>query len=99
MNVGGIVQFRNRQWVILPSEESQVVLLRPLTGTSEDVVAVHRQLAELVAYTIDSERISPSAFPSPSPDMVKDAQGVPLFWQAARLLLREGAATFRSQGP
>jgi hypothetical protein len=99
MNVGGIVQFRNRQWVILPSEESQVVLLRPLTGTSEDVVAVHRQLAELVAYTIDSERISPSAFPSPSPDMVEDAQSVPLFWQAARLLLREGAATFRSQGP
>ncbi len=98
MHVGSIVRFRNRDWVLLPGEEQDVALLRPLTGTSEDVVAVHLYLAQLLGYTFPFERLSPSQFPPPSPNAVADAQSVHLLWQAARLLLREGAAPFRSLG-
>ncbi|HXF68669.1 MAG TPA: helicase-related protein [Thermoflexus sp.] len=98
MKPGSIVRFRNRDWVLLPSDQSEVVLLRPLTGTSDDVVAVHRCLSELLRYTLPSEGISPSQFPLPSADSVADAQSVHLLWQAARLLLREGATPFRSLG-
>ncbi|MHA2635806.1 MAG: hypothetical protein V2G48_07275, partial [bacterium JZ-2024 1] len=75
-----------------------MVFLRPLTGTSDDIVAVHRVISNLLGYTLSTERISPSRFPLPSPEDVADAQSLHLLWQAARLLLREGAAPFRSLG-
>lgn len=98
MNPGAIVRFRNRDWVLLPADSDEVFLLRPLTGTSDEVVAVHRTLAGLLGYTLPTERLSPSAFPLPTADSVGDARSVRLLWQAARLLLREGAAPFRSFG-
>jgi hypothetical protein len=67
MNVGSIVRFRNRDWVVLASDDADTVLLRPLTGVSEDAVGVHRRLSELIAYSIPTERIEPSAFPLPDP--------------------------------
>jgi superfamily II DNA or RNA helicase len=98
MNPGIIVRCRDRDWVLLPSEEEQVCLLRPLTGSSDDVVAVHRGLASLVGYDLPEERIEPSRFPPPSPDDLSDAAGAWLLWNAARLTLREGAAPLRSLG-
>jgi SNF2 family DNA or RNA helicase len=95
---GSIVHFRNRDWVLLPSGQEDVVLLRPLTGTSDDVVAAHRRLSDLLGYTFPTERISPSQFPLASAETVADARSLHLLWQAARLLLREGAAPFRSLG-
>jgi superfamily II DNA or RNA helicase len=83
---------------LLSSGEEELALLRPLTGTSDDVVAAHRRLSDLLGYTFPSERIAPSRFPLPSTDSVQDAQSLHLLWQAARLLLREGATPFRSLG-
>ncbi|MHA2612276.1 MAG: SNF2-related protein, partial [bacterium JZ-2024 1] len=89
---------RNRDWVLVAIDREGVVFLRPLTGTSDDIVAVHRVISNLLGYTLSTERISPSRFPLPSPEDVADAQSLHLLWQAARLLLREGAAPFRSLG-
>jgi superfamily II DNA or RNA helicase len=97
MNSGAIVRFRNRDWVLIRQEE-EVVFLRPLIGTSDDLLGVHLPLANLVGYTFPSECLQPSRFPLPSAETVADAQSVHLLWQAARLLLREGATPFRSLG-
>jgi superfamily II DNA or RNA helicase len=96
-HVGSVVRLRNRDWVVLTSGE-EVVLLRPLTGTSDDGVVVHRRLSDLLGYTFPTERISPSQFPLPLGESVQDSQSLHLLWQSARLLLREGAAPFRSLG-
>jgi len=95
---GAVVTFRKRTWVLLPSEDAATWALRPLTGTSEDRILVHRTLATLLGYTLPEERPRPAAFPMPRPDSVQDAAAVRLFWQAARLLLREGAAPLRALG-
>ena len=97
MKLGSIVRFRDRDWVVIASEED-VLLLRPLTGTSEDVVAVHRRLSTLLGDALSTEHVVASSFPLPDVHDVADAASVHLFWQAARLLLREGAAPFRSFG-
>jgi len=97
MNPGTIVRCRNREWVLLPSEDD-VFLLRPLAGGTEEVVAIHRKLANLVGYDLPEERVRPAVFPAPSPDDVSDATSAHLLWQAARLTLREGATPFRSLG-
>lgn len=98
MNPGSIVHCRNRDWVLLPSDHPDIRLLRPLTGATDDVVAIHQGLSDLIGATIPQERIRPSAFPPPTEDDLSDAAGAHLLWQAARLTLREGATPFRSLG-
>jgi superfamily II DNA or RNA helicase len=98
MNPGSIVQVRNRYWVLLPHDDPDFYLLRPLTGVTDEAVALHRRLTELLGYTLPEERPRPATFPLPTPEDVSDAVGAHLLWQAARLTLREGAAPFRSLG-
>jgi superfamily II DNA or RNA helicase len=97
ISLGSIVRFRKRDWVLI-GEDHETIFLRPLTGTSDDLVALHRKLADLLRFSFPDEGLRPSQFPLPAPDSVADAQSVHLLWQAARLLLREGAAPFRSLG-
>ncbi len=98
MNPGSIVRCRNREWVIVPAETDDVFVLRPLTGTTDDVVKVHRGLTNLVGYELPFERVTPAWFPLPTVEDVSDAASAHLLWQAARLTLREGATPFRSLG-
>ncbi len=95
---GSIVRCRNRDWVLLPSDMPDVHLLRPLTGATDEVVAVHKQLTNLIGYDLPAERVRSAGFPLPSPEDVSDAASAHLLWQAARLTLREGATPFRSLG-
>jgi len=95
---GAIVRCRNREWVMLPSDDEAVCRLRPLTGAADDTVAIHRKLTELVSYEFAEERIRSARFPDLSADQVSDAASAHLLWQAARLMLREGATPFRSLG-
>jgi hypothetical protein len=97
MQPGAIVRFRNRDWVLIAAED-EVLRLRPLTGTSDEALAVRRRLCDLLGYTLPTERVEPSRFPLPDARQVADVQSVRLLWQAARLLLREGATPFRSLG-
>ena len=98
MNPGCIVRCRNREWVLLPSDDSDVYRLRPLTGATGDVVAIHKQLSNLIGADLPEERLRPATFPPPTADDLADAASAHLLWQAARLTLREGAAPFRSLG-
>lgn len=98
MNPGSIVQCRNRDWVLLPSDDPELLLLRPLTGAIDEVVAVHRRLSDLIGYSLPNESLRPSKFKPPTVEDLADASSAHLLWQAARLTLREGATPFRSLG-
>jgi superfamily II DNA or RNA helicase len=98
MNPGCIVRCRNRDWVLLPSDDASVYRLRPLTGATDEVVDVQKQLAELVGYELPEERLRSATFPLPTDNDVADAASTHLLWQATRLTLREGATPFRSLG-
>lgn len=98
LNPGSIVRCRNREWVLLPGQTDDIWALRPLTGTEDEVVQVHRALADLVSNDLPSEQIAPASFPLPTVADVSDAASAHLLWQAARLTLREGATPFRSLG-
>ncbi len=95
---GTLVRYREREWVVMPSADPNLVLLRPIGGSAREVCGVYLPLAEQLAYTLPFERIEPARFPLPDPATVKDAAAVRLVLAAARLLLREGAAPFRSLG-
>jgi hypothetical protein len=41
--VGSLIRVRNRDWVVLPSDEN-IINLRPLSGSEAEVCTVHRIL-------------------------------------------------------
>src|SRR4030095_7681428 len=98
MQPGSIVQCRNREWVLLPSDNDEVFLLRPLTAASDEVVAIHKRLTDLIGYSLPEERVRSATFPLPTVNDLSNAVGAHLLWQAARLTLRGGATTLRSLG-
>jgi len=98
MNPGSIVRCRNRDWVLLPSDDADLLVLRPLTGSTDEVVAIHSRLASLIGYSLPEEPLRPSQFKAPTVDDLSDASSAHLLWHAARLTLREGATPFRSLG-
>lgn len=95
---GTLVSYRNREWVVVPSEDQNLVLLRPIGGSSREICGVWKPFADMIAYSFPFERITPAQFPLPEPTSVQDHAAVRLLLDAARLLLREGAAPFRSLG-
>lgn len=82
----------------MPSDQPELMLLRPLTGATDEVIAVHKRLADLIGGSLPEERVRSATFPLPTPADLSDATGAHLLWQAARLTLREGATPFRSLG-
>ena len=89
-SVGSIVKFRGREWVVLPSEEKDVLSLRPLTGSEQDACGMFLPL--------EVNNLRPSTFPLPSVQDIGDFESARLLRNAARLLLRYGAGPFRSMG-
>jgi superfamily II DNA or RNA helicase len=92
------VRCRNREWVLLPSPDDNVYRLRPLAGSEDDAVLVHKKIAQILGFDLPEERVTPARFPPPTADPVGDAISSKLLWEAARLTLRDGAAPFRSLG-
>jgi len=95
---GSLVRYREREWVVLPAQEPEMTLLRPLGGSSREVCGVLQPLSELIGYSLPFERLQPTQFPLPSAEDALDHAAVRLLLDAARLLLREGATPFRSLG-
>jgi len=90
---GTIVSSRDRAWVVLPSENDQIIRLRPLSGNEDQICGIYRPLLEQ-----NLESLSPAHFPAPDPVSVQDHKAGKLLMNAARLSLRSGAGPFRCLG-
>lgn len=89
-NVGSIVKARNREWVVLPSDDKDTVLLRPLGGSEKEISGIYLPL--------NLEKLEPASFPKPNSDKIGDLISTRLLRDAARLTFRSGAGPFRSLG-
>ncbi|MBN3877048.1 helicase-related protein [Nostoc sp. JL23] len=90
---GSIVNCRSRQWVVLPSENQDVIRLRPLSGNEDEIAGIYQKLLEEKL-----ENIQLATFPLPQATSVQDHAAALLLMDAARLLLRSGAGPFRCLG-
>lgn len=90
---GSIVSCRSRQWVVLPSENQDIIRLRPLSGNEDEIAGIYQKLLEEKL-----ENIQLATFPLPQATSVQDHAAALLLMDAARLLLRSGAGPFRCLG-
>ncbi len=86
--IGSLVRARGREWVVLPDSDDEMLLLRPLGGTEDEVAGVLTAL----------EPVESATFALPSPDDVGDYRSAQLLRDALRLGFRSSAGPFRSFG-
>lgn len=84
--VGSLVKARGREWVVLPDSEEDLLVLRPLGGTEDEVAGVYLPL----------EPVEPATFDLPDPTRRGDYRSSRLLRDAVRLGFRSSAGPFRS---
>jgi len=84
--VGSLVKARGREWVVLPESEEDLLVLRPLGGTEDEVAGIYLPL----------EHVEPAQFNLPDPAHVGDHRSCRLLRDAVRLASRASAGPFRS---
>ncbi len=88
--VGSLVRCREREWVVLPSPDPDLLLLRPLGGALAETCGIF--------LPVEGDQVSAASFPPPDPASLGDFEAGALLRDAARLSLRSGAGPFRSLG-
>jgi superfamily II DNA or RNA helicase len=86
--IGSLVRARGREWVVLPESKDDLLVLRPLGGTDDEVTGILTPL----------ERVEPATFQLPDPSKLGDARSCRLLRDAVRLGFRASAGPFRSFG-
>ncbi|WP_017557090.1 DEAD/DEAH box helicase [Nocardiopsis baichengensis] len=85
---GTLVSARGRDWVVLPESEPEMLVLRPLGGSDDDVAALFPAF----------EQVGSASFAPPSPHDLGNARAAGLLRSALRIGFRSGAGPFRSLG-
>lgn len=87
---GKLVTLRGRDWIVLPSEDTDLLVLRPLGGSDDETTGIFLPLA------INDDRPADARFLPPSPDDLGDIGTARLLYDSARLAFRNGAGPFRA---
>jgi superfamily II DNA or RNA helicase len=89
---GSLVTLRNRPWVVLPSEDTDLLLLKPLGGSDEEITGIFLPVAGR------DEKPQTYNFIKPSATDLGDFTSAKLLYNAARLSFRNAAGPFRCLG-
>jgi ERCC4-related helicase len=84
--VGSLIKARGREWVVLPGSAPDLLMVRPLGGTEEEVTGLLTAL----------ESVEPAQFALPDPTQSGDYRSSRLLRDAVRLGFRSSAGPFRS---
>jgi len=84
--VGSLVKARDREWVVLPDSTDDLLVLRPLGGSDDEIAGIY----------IPLEPVIPATFDLPDPSQVGDYRSARLLRDAVRLGFRSSAGPFRS---
>ncbi|MDX3631988.1 DEAD/DEAH box helicase [Streptomyces europaeiscabiei] len=85
-SAGSLVKARGREWVVLPESKPDLLVLRPLGGSDDDIAAVFPAFE-----TVDEAKFAP-----PEPSDLGDQRAAGLLRTALRVGFRSGAGPFRS---
>ncbi|AXJ01234.1 SNF2 family N-terminal domain-containing protein [Cyclonatronum proteinivorum] len=89
---GELVRYRDRRWIVLPSPHPDIILLKPLGGSDQEITGVHRKLR------FEGEDIVSDSFPEPEPAQLGAFRTARLLYDAARLSFRHASGPFRCMG-
>jgi len=87
---GKLVSLRGRDWIVLPSDDPDLLVVKPLGGSEDEIAGIYLPLG------IESDQpIDASFFPPTAADL-GDISTARLLYDSARLAFRNGAGPFRA---
>src|SRR5687768_3067336 len=86
--VGSLVKARGREWVVLPESQDDLLILRPLGGTEDEVTGIYVPL--------ECDDVQPAWFDLPDPTQVGDHRSCRLLRDTVRLSSRAWTGPVRS---
>ncbi len=91
-NPGKLVKFRGRRCVVQPSSDNEIVLLKPLGGSDDEMISVFEPV--LQAY----DKLEDDQFELPDKSDLDSFLTAKLLYDAARLSFRQVSGPFRCMG-
>jgi superfamily II DNA or RNA helicase len=91
-NPGELIHYRDRDWMVLPSDEADILKIKPLGGSDEEATAVYLPI------TFPLESIKPARFVDPKPNEIGAFETARILFDASRLSFRNAAGPFRCMG-
>lgn len=89
---GSLVTLRNRPWVVLPSDDKELLLIKPLGGSDDEITGIFAPIAGLHEKPVSYDFIKPSEHD------LGDFSSARLLYNASRLSFRNAAGPFRCLG-
>lgn len=90
---GSMVKYRDREWIVLPSDDEDLMMLKPLGGSDEEITAVFLPLRFM-----PGEKPEPASFALPTPDDIGAFETAKILFDASRLSFRNASGPFRCMG-
>lgn len=87
---GKLVTLRGRDWIVLPSDDPDLLVVKPLGGSDDETTGIYLPLA------IDGDRPADARFSPPAAEDLGDISSARLLYDSARLAFRNGAGPFRA---
>jgi superfamily II DNA or RNA helicase len=89
---GKLVKFRGRRCVVQPSTDSEILLLKPLGGSDDEMIAVFEPILQL------HDKLEDDQFELPDISDLDSFLTAKLLYDAARLSFRQVSGPFRCMG-
>lgn len=89
---GTLVHYRNRDWMVLPSDDADLLRIKPMGGSDDEITAVFLPLE------MPNEKLSSASFPDPTSNEIGSFETAKLLFDASRLSFRNPAGPFRCMG-
>ena len=89
---GTLVNYRGRDWIVMPSDDVEVLNIKPLGGSDHEITGVFLPLK------INGQEITDTEIAYPSKNDVGDFESAKLLFNASRLSFRNAAGPFRCMG-
>lgn len=86
---GKLVRLRGRDWIVLPSDDPDLLVVKPLGGSDDEIAGIYLPLG------IETDKPADARFEAPSPADLGDISTARLLYDSARLAFRNGAGPFR----
>ena len=87
---GKLVSLRGRDWIILPSDDPDLLMVKPLGGSDEEITGIYLPLE------VEADRPHDARFTEPTSPDLGDVSTARFLYDSARLAFRNGAGPFRS---
>lgn len=86
---GRLVKLRGREWMVLPSDDADTLLLKPLGGSEEEITGIYLPLG------FPGDQPTEAEFKRPEKEDLGSFASARLLLESTRLAFRNGAGPFR----